>query len=135
MSAKRKIVFTGLGAVCGAGLSVDEIWNAVVSGKSAIAPIEQWDASRWPVNVSAEVRNVDNRALVPDRKLHKMISRTDLFGLFAAHQAVEQSGVLAYRYTRRGGKTEIQRPQRRLRWLGRRQLSQQLRFPPRDGSG
>lgn len=99
MSAKRKIVFTGLGAVCGAGLSVDEIWNAVVSGKSAIAPIEQWDASRWPVNVSAEVRNVDNRALVPDRKLHKMISRTDLFGLFAAHQAVEQSGVLAYRDT------------------------------------
>ena len=42
---------------------------------------------------------MDNRALVEDRKLHKMISRTDLFGLFAAHQAVQQSGLLAYRDT------------------------------------
>jgi len=97
MSDSRNIAITGVGAVCGAGLNVDEIWSAIVTGRSAVAPIEQWDASRWPVNVSAEVRNVDNRALVPDRKLHKMISRTDMFGLFAAHQAVEQSGLLAYR--------------------------------------
>ena len=94
MSSSNNIAITGVGAVCGAGISVDEIWNAIVSGKSAIGPIEQWDASRWPVNVSAEVRGVDNRTLVPDRKLHKMISRTDMLGLFAAHQAVEQSGLL-----------------------------------------
>ena len=97
MNSTRNIAITGVGAVCGAGISVDEIWNAIVSGKSAIGPIEQWDASRWPVNVSAEVRGVDNRTLVPDRKLHKMISRTDMLGLFAAHQAVEQSGLLTYR--------------------------------------
>lgn len=97
MSSPNNIAITGIGAVCGAGISVDEIWNAIVSGKSAIGPIEQWDASRWPVNVSAEVRGVDNRTLVPDRKLHKMISRTDMLGLFAAHQAVEQSGLLAHR--------------------------------------
>src|SRR6266700_1791475 len=88
MNVSNQIAITGVGAVCGAGLSVDAIWNAIISGKSAIAPIEQWDASRWPVKLSAEVRNVDNRTLVEDRKLHKMISRTDLFGLFAAHQAV-----------------------------------------------
>ena len=97
MSATRGIAITGIGAVCGAGLSVDEIWNAIVNGKSAIAPIEQWDASRWPVTLSAEVRNVENRTLVEDRKLHKMISRTDMFGLFAANQAVQQSGLLAHR--------------------------------------
>ncbi len=99
MSHPSNIAITGVGAVCGAGLSVDEIWNAVVNGKSAVGPIAQWDASRWPVNVSAEVRNVDNRVLVEDRKLHKMISRTDMFGLFAAHQAVQQSGLLAHRDT------------------------------------
>lgn len=99
MSDSRNIAITGAGAVCGAGLNVEEIWDAIVNGRSAVGPIEQWDASRWPVNVSAEVRNVDNRALVPDRKLHKMISRTDMFGLFAAQQAVEQSGLLAYRDT------------------------------------
>jgi len=99
MNTARHIAITGVGAICGAGLSVDALWDAILNGKSAIAPIEQWDASRWPVKISAEVRNVDNRTLVEDRKLHKMISRTDMFGLFAAHQAVQQSGLLAHRDT------------------------------------
>lgn len=99
MKASGTVAITGAGAVCGAGLSVDAIWNSVVNGQSGIAPIEQWDASRWPVRLSAEVRDVDNRTLVEDRKLHKMVSRSDLFGLFAAHQAVEQSGLIPYRGT------------------------------------
>jgi len=92
-----KIVFTGLGAVCGAGLKVDAIWDGIVNGRSAIKAISSWDAGRWPVRVAAEVTGVDNRTLVEDRKLHKMISRTDLFGLYAAHCAIEQSGLLAHR--------------------------------------
>ena len=99
MSTKTSIAITGCGAVCGAGLCTDEIWSAILAGKSAVGPIEQWDATRWPVKISAEVRNVDNRTLVEDRKLHKMISRTDMFGLCAAHQAVQQSGLLAHRDT------------------------------------
>ncbi|MFO1488574.1 MAG: beta-ketoacyl-[acyl-carrier-protein] synthase family protein [Verrucomicrobiota bacterium] len=91
-----RIVFTGLGAVCGAGKTIDEIWDALVSGRSAVGPIRQWDASQWPVKVAAEV-SADNRTLVPDRKLHKIISRTDLFGLYAADLAVQQSGLLAHR--------------------------------------
>ena len=96
MNSKTQIVFTGLGAVCGAGLTVEEIWNAIQNGRSAIAPIKQWDASKWPVRVAAEVA-ADNKTLVADRKLHKIISRTDLFGLYAADIAVQQSGLLAHR--------------------------------------
>jgi 3-oxoacyl-[acyl-carrier-protein] synthase-1 len=99
MSDKTSIAITGCGAVCGAGLNTDEIWSAILAGKSAVGPIEQWDTTDWPVKISAEVRNVDNRTLVEDRKLHKMISRTDMFGLCAAHQAVTQSGLLAHRDT------------------------------------
>ncbi|MCX6895031.1 MAG: beta-ketoacyl synthase N-terminal-like domain-containing protein [Verrucomicrobia bacterium] len=99
MSTKTSIAITGCGAVCGAGLGTDEIWSAILAGKSAVGPIEQWDAANWPVKISAEVRNVDNRTLVEDRKLHKMISRTDMFGLCAAHQAVQQSGLLTHRDT------------------------------------
>jgi 3-oxoacyl-[acyl-carrier-protein] synthase I len=96
MSSALRIVFTGLGAVCGAGNTVDEIWDAIQSGRSAIAPIRQWDAANWPVKVAAEV-SADNRMLVPDRKLHKSISRTDMFGLYAADLAVQQSGLLGRR--------------------------------------
>ena len=49
--------------------------------------------------MAAEVTGVDNRTLVEDRKLHKMISRTDLFGLYAAGAAIQQSGLVAHRDT------------------------------------
>jgi 3-oxoacyl-[acyl-carrier-protein] synthase-1 len=47
--------------------------------------------------VAAGIPDLDPRALVEDRKLHKLIRRTDLFGLYAAGQAIEASGLLAYR--------------------------------------
>jgi 3-oxoacyl-[acyl-carrier-protein] synthase-1 len=43
------------------------------------------------------VRVQDVRALIEDRRLQKMISRTDVFGLYAAAQAIEHSGVLVER--------------------------------------
>jgi len=99
MSASPKIVITGRGAVCGAGLTPGEIWNAITSGRSAIKEISSWDASRWPAHMGAEVCGVDNRTLVEDRKLHKLLSRTDLFGLYAAGAAIADSGLLPYRET------------------------------------
>ncbi len=96
-TVKERIAITGAGVVCGAGLTVSEVWNALREGRSAVAPIRQWDASAWPTRVAAELVGVDNRTLVEDRKLHKTISRTDLFGLYAARRAIEESGVLTVR--------------------------------------
>jgi 3-oxoacyl-[acyl-carrier-protein] synthase-1 len=97
MTTSPRIAITGVGAVCGAGLTIDAIWEAIVHGRSSIAPITQWDAARWPARMAAEVVGVENRTLVEDRKLHKIISRTDLFGLYAAGIAVQQSGLVAHR--------------------------------------
>jgi len=97
MNTTTRIVFTGMGAVCAAGLTVDELWTRVVSGQSAIGPLRRWDASRWPVQVAAELTGVDNRTLVEDRKLHKSISRTDMLGIYAAGAAIKHSGLTAYR--------------------------------------
>jgi 3-oxoacyl-[acyl-carrier-protein] synthase I len=97
MNSARRILITGAGAVCGAGRTLDSIWQSVLAGKSAIAPITQWDVQRWPVGVAAEVLSDDLRSLVEDRRLQKMISRTDVFGLYAAGEAIRNSGVLAQR--------------------------------------
>jgi len=99
MSDACPIAITGVGAVCGAGLTIDDIWNALVSGQTAVKEISSWDVGHWPVRMAAEVTGVDNRTLVEDRKLHKMISRTDLFGLYAAGVAIQQSGLLTHRET------------------------------------
>jgi 3-oxoacyl-[acyl-carrier-protein] synthase-1 len=90
------VLITGLGAVCGAGLNLDALWDAIQNGRSGIRPMAQWDANKWPVRVAAEVA-ADNRTLVADRKLHKILSRTDMFGLYAADAAIQQSGLLTHR--------------------------------------
>jgi 3-oxoacyl-[acyl-carrier-protein] synthase-1 len=90
-------VITGTGAVCGAGHAIASIWSRILGGQAAGAPIKQWDARQWPVRVAAEVAGLDLRTLVEDRRLQKMISRTDLFGLYAAGEAIRQSGLLPHR--------------------------------------
>jgi 3-oxoacyl-[acyl-carrier-protein] synthase-1 len=99
MGATVRIVVTGTGAVCGAGRTPDEIFDAAQAGRSAISPIRQWDATGWPTRVAAEIPDYNPNALVADRKLHKLIRRTDLLGLYAAGQAIEGSGFVGYRET------------------------------------
>lgn len=92
-----RVVVTGLGAVCGAGKSPAEILGALDTGRSAIGPIRQWDASRWPARTAAEVADYNPAALTGDRKILKLIRRTEVFGLNAASQAIAQAGLEAFR--------------------------------------
>jgi 3-oxoacyl-[acyl-carrier-protein] synthase-1 len=98
MPAKR-VLITGSGAVSGAGTSPHAILSAVREGRSAIGPIRQWDTSGWPVSIAAEMPDFNPRALVEDRKLHKFIRRTDMFGIYAGSQAADAAGFSAYRET------------------------------------
>ena len=95
--ASENVVVTGTGAVCGAGMSPDDILDAIVAGRSAIGPIKQWDTAHWPCRIAAEIPDFNPRAMVDDRKLHKLIRRTDLVGLYAAGRAIERSGIMGHR--------------------------------------
>ncbi|MEO6566089.1 MAG: beta-ketoacyl synthase N-terminal-like domain-containing protein [Casimicrobiaceae bacterium] len=92
-----RVVITGTGAVCAAGRQPQAILDTILSGQSAIGPIRQWDTSSWPATQAGEIADLDARQLVPDRKLHKLIRRTDLVGLYAASSAIAASGFVAYR--------------------------------------
>jgi 3-oxoacyl-[acyl-carrier-protein] synthase-1 len=95
MSAR--VVVVGSGAICAAGKSPREIWDAVWTGRTAIRPIQQWDASGWPTSLAGEIAGLDLRALVENRKVHRLLQRSDLLGLYAADRALEDSGFAAYR--------------------------------------
>jgi 3-oxoacyl-[acyl-carrier-protein] synthase-1 len=92
-----RTVITGTGAICGAGRTPTEVLGAVLAGRSAIGPIGQWDASRWPVRSAAEVADFNASALLNDRKLFKLIRRTDVFGIYAAGQAIDAAGLARHR--------------------------------------
>jgi 3-oxoacyl-(acyl-carrier-protein) synthase len=92
-----RIVITGTGAVCGAGDNPGAILATLAEGRSAIRPIEQWDTTAWPCRIAAEIPAFNPRSMVDDRKLHKLVRRTDLVGLYAAGKALEASGITAHR--------------------------------------
>ncbi len=97
--AHPKIVVTGTGAVCASSMQPAAIYEHLLRGETAIGPIGQWDTTGWPVTVAGEIADFNPRALVDDRKLHKLIRRTDLLGLYAAARAIETSGLIAHRTT------------------------------------
>ena len=101
MSAPR-IVITATGAVCSGGRNASDILAGVRAGTSTIAPIRQWDVTGWPTTMAGEIANFNAREMVDDRKLHKLIRRTDLLGLYAAGKAIDDAGLAAYRDTLAG---------------------------------
>ena len=107
MTAKSKVVVTGMGAVCAAGMAPDDVLDAVIAGRSAIAPITQWDTTGWPCRIAGEIADFNPRALIEDRKLHKLIRRTDLVGLYAAGRAIERAGIIAHRGTLDAGAAAV----------------------------
>ena len=99
MSREDNVIITGAGALCASGKHPAEIWEAIGSGRSALARIRQWDASAWPRQIAGEIADFDAVALLKDRKIQKLIRRSDVFGLYAAEQAIEASGLTRYRDT------------------------------------
>ena len=99
MTREQDVIITGSGAVCASGKQPAEIWEAIGSGRSALSHIRQWDTSAWPRQVAGEIADFDPVALLKDRKIQKLIRRSDVFGLYAAGQAIEASRLSEYRDT------------------------------------
>ncbi|UCB43753.1 MAG: beta-ketoacyl-ACP synthase II [Dehalococcoidales bacterium] len=54
-----RVMITGLGTITPLGLTLDQYWQGLVNGQSAIGPITKFDTSRYPVKVAAEVRGFE----------------------------------------------------------------------------
>jgi 3-oxoacyl-[acyl-carrier-protein] synthase II len=90
--SRRRVVVTGLGLVCPVGIGVEESWQALVAGKSGIAPITQYDASTYPTRIAGEVKGFEPEKFM-DRKDARRNDRFIQFALAAADMAVKDSGL------------------------------------------
>jgi 3-oxoacyl-[acyl-carrier-protein] synthase II len=91
----KRVVVTGLGALTPLGNSVSEFWDGLVNGRSGAAPITRFDASKFKTRFACEVKNFDPESIL-DRKEARKLDLFSQFGLAAAIQAVEDSGVVAH---------------------------------------
>ena len=92
-----RVVITGNGAICGAGAIPCRILDALLAGHSALAPITSFNAEPFRGGLAAEVLDYDGGKLLGDRKLLKLVRRSDVFGIYAGTQAIEQAGLTAWR--------------------------------------
>jgi len=92
-AARRRVAVTGLGLVTPAGNDVARTWEALLAGRSGVAPVTLFDASGFSTRIAAEVKNFDPRALIDDRKLLKFANRSHGFALAAAEEAMRDAGI------------------------------------------
>lgn len=89
----QRVAVTGIGAICGLGNNLNEIWTNALAGKPGISTLEKQDTKDWPVSFGGEVKNFK---LAEDLMPLKDQERFDLFNHFALHagtEAIKQAGL------------------------------------------
>jgi beta-ketoacyl-acyl-carrier-protein synthase II len=84
------VVVTGLGAVSPLGLSVSAFWQGLVSGRSGIRRVTQFDASDLPCQIAGEVPDFDPSAWMEVKEARRM-SRASQFAVAATRQALSDA--------------------------------------------
>ena len=54
---RPRVVITGMGVVSPLGNTIEEFWQGLISGKSGIGSITQFDASDFPCQIAGEVKD------------------------------------------------------------------------------
>ncbi|HVF34889.1 MAG TPA: beta-ketoacyl-ACP synthase II [Candidatus Saccharimonadia bacterium] len=92
MSAKRRVVVTGLGIVSPVGNDIPTAWKNVVDGVSGIGPITHFDASGFATRIAGEVRNFEVTQFIAPKDIKKMDTFIH-YGIAASIQAMKDSGL------------------------------------------
>ena len=87
-----RIVATGLGAVTPVGLTAQETWENLLSGRSGVGTIASFDASHLPVTIAAEVKGFDPTRYM-DRKVARRMGRFAQFAVACSAMALEDAGL------------------------------------------
>lgn len=88
----RRVVVTGVGLVTPLGTGVEKNWEALMSGRSGIGPIDRFELEDFPTRIAGEVRDFNPLDWIEKKDVRKM----DLFiqyAMGATEQAMRQSGL------------------------------------------
>jgi 3-oxoacyl-[acyl-carrier-protein] synthase II len=91
---RRRVVITGMGMINPMGHDVETVWTGLKEGRSGVGRITIFDASSFPTQISAEIKDWDVSHVGEDPQAWKHCGRHTQFAVGAAKQAVSSSGIL-----------------------------------------
>ncbi|MDP6380475.1 MAG: beta-ketoacyl-[acyl-carrier-protein] synthase family protein [Phycisphaerae bacterium] len=96
---ERRVVITGIGVITPLGLTGEELFENLLSGKCAIGPITAFDAAEYPSRIAGEIAELDATAGIRKdqsryyRKNLKVMSRDIQLGIAAVNAAILDTGL------------------------------------------
>ncbi|VAX40443.1 3-oxoacyl-[acyl-carrier-protein] synthase, KASII [hydrothermal vent metagenome] len=91
---RNRVVVTGIGCITPVGNGIDTMWKSLCESKSGIGTITHFDASNFPTQFAAEVKNYDYADYIEAPEQFEHAGRNIRFAIGAAVQAMEDSGIL-----------------------------------------
>jgi len=88
----RRVVVTGLGILSPIGNNVDDAWHSCVEGKSGITTVDI-GLPNSPVTIGGRLKNFDANEFLDSKEVRR-IDPFIQYGIIAANQSIENSGIL-----------------------------------------
>ena len=88
----RRVVVTGLGILSPIGNNVDDAWNSCIEGKSGITTVEIGLANN-PVKIGGRLKDFNSENFLDSKEIRR-IDPFIQYGIIAANQSIEHSGIL-----------------------------------------
>lgn len=86
----KRVVITGAGVVHSLGTELEEFWGNIKAGKSGVSKIENFDASDFPSQIGAELKDFDPGEYI-DRKEAKRLALYSQYAIVSAMKALENA--------------------------------------------
>jgi 3-oxoacyl-[acyl-carrier-protein] synthase II len=91
----RRVVVTGLGILSPIGNTLDEAWKSCTNGISGITNIDI-DLENNPIKVGGRLKNFNPEDFLDSKEIRR-IDPFIQYGIIAANQSIEHSGILNYK--------------------------------------
>ena len=88
----RRVAVTGLGILSPIGNTVDEAWESCINGISGITNIDI-DLNNSPIKVGGRLKNFNPEDFLDSKEIRR-IDPFIQYGIIAANQSIEHSGIL-----------------------------------------
>ena len=89
----ERVVVTGMGIVSPVGSSLEEFWQGITAGDSAVDVVQDYDLSEYPTRIAAQVKDFDPLRYL-DRKEARHMDRFVQFAVAAADEAWRDAGIV-----------------------------------------